>query len=118
VRVLIVDDDGDICALLDIALTTRGYRVAIARNGSDALAMMAPGQTLPSVIVADLHMPVMDGWQFLTALAGDPRLASVPVIVLTAADDPSKTAPRPSTTLIKPISIEDLAAAITAAARP
>ena len=116
-RVLIVDDDRDICLLFETGLTLLGYTVVIAQNGSDALAVMAPGQVLPSVIVADLHMPVMDGWQFLTALADDPRLASVPVIVLTAADDPSRSAPRPSTTLIKPISMTDLAAAINAAAR-
>jgi DNA-binding response OmpR family regulator len=53
----------------------------------------------------------------LIALADNPRLASIPVIVLTAADDPSKRAPRPATVLIKPVAMEDLVAAIGAASR-
>jgi CheY-like chemotaxis protein len=113
-RVLIVDDDGDIRSLFEAGLAMRGYVIESAPNGHEALALMA-STPLPSVIVADLHMPVMDGWQLLTALAADPRLASIPVIVLTAADDPSKRAPRPSTILLKPVSLDALAAAITAA---
>ena len=116
-RVLIVEDDGDIRSLFEAGLVMRGYAIDTASNGQDALAMMRAGEPLPSVIVADLHMPVMDGWQFLTALAEDPLLSSIPVIVLTAADDPSKTAPRPPTILIKPVAMADLAAAINAAAR-
>lgn len=117
IRVLIVEDDGDIRSLFEAGLAMRGYTVETAANGHEALVMMAPGQTLPSVIVADLHMPVMDGWQFLTLLAEDPRLSAIPIIVLTAADDPSKQAPRPSTILIKPVAMDDLAAAITEAAQ-
>jgi CheY-like chemotaxis protein len=113
-RVLIVDDDGDIRSLFEAGLAMRGYVIESAPNGHEALALMA-STPLPSVIVADLHMPVMDGWQLLTALAADPRLASIPVIVLTAADDPSKRAPRPRTILLKPVSLDALAAAITAA---
>lgn len=116
-RVLIVEDDADIRSLFAAGLTMRGYQVEIAANGSEALAKLAAGQTLPSVIVADLHMPVMDGWQFLTALAQDPRFAAIPVIVLTAADDPSKSGPRPSKILIKPVGMETLASAINAIAR-
>jgi len=116
-RVLIVEDDGDIRLLFEASLALRGYTVETAANGHDALAMLEPGRTLPSVIVVDLHMPVMDGWQLLTALAETPRLASIPAIVLTAADDPSKRAPRPPTILIKPVTMEALVAAISTAAR-
>jgi CheY-like chemotaxis protein len=113
-RVLIVEDDGDIRSLFEAGLAMRGYVIESAPNGHEALALMASTPP-PSVIVADLHMPVMDGWQLLTALAADPRLASIPVIVLTAADDPSKHAPRPRTILLKPVSLDVLAAAIAAA---
>lgn len=116
-RVLIVEDDGDIRSLFEAGLAMRGYTVETASHGHEALQLMAPGRALPSVIVADLHMPIMDGWQFLTALAADPRLSSIPIIVLTAADDPTKHAPRPSTILIKPVAMDTLAAAISAAAR-
>jgi CheY-like chemotaxis protein len=112
-----VEDDSDIRSLFQAALAVHGYTVDTASNGRDALAMLEPGHTLPSVIVCDLHMPVMDGWQLLIALADNPRLASIPVIVLTAADDPSKRAPRPATVLIKPVAMEDLVAAIGAASR-
>jgi CheY-like chemotaxis protein len=116
-RVLIVEDDADIRALFEAGLVAHGYAVDAASNGRDALAMMEPSRALPSVIVCDLHMPVMDGWQLLTALADTPRLATIPVIVLTAADDPSKRAPRPTRILIKPVAMDALLTAIGEAAR-
>ena len=116
VKVLIVEDDTDILSLFEAGLAMRGYSIEIARNGRDALDHLASAEGLPAVIVADLHMPVMNGWQFLTALAEDPRLAGIPVIVLTAADDPSQSAPRPPTVLIKPVAMDALASAISAAA--
>jgi CheY-like chemotaxis protein len=116
-RLLIVDDDGDIRALFDASLTMRGYVVDSASNGQEALELLAAMAILPAVIIVDLHMPVMDGWELLTLLARDERLAAIPVIVLTAADDPSKPAPRPETVLIKPVAMDALEAAISAVAR-
>jgi CheY-like chemotaxis protein len=115
--ILLVEDDADIRSLFEAGLSVHGYAVETASNGRDALAMMERMAELPVVIVCDLHMPVMDGWQLLTALADTPRLASIPVIVLTAADDPSRRAPRPTTMLIKPVAMGDLLTAIEAAAR-
>lgn len=112
-RVLLVEDDVDIRALFVTSLTVAGYDVLTAGNGEEALALLRQSQTPPNVIIADLHMPVMDGWQFLKALHSDPQLSAVPVIVLTAGDDPSRDAPRPATTLTKPTSIDDLIVAIT-----
>jgi len=116
-RVLIIDDDGDIRALFDASLKIRGYAVESASNGHEALAQLATMAALPAVIVVDLHMPVMDGWELLTILAQDARLSAIPVIVLTAADDPSRVAPRPKTILIKPVAMADLEAAINRVAR-
>ena len=119
-RVLIVEDDGDIRSLFEAGLVMRGFAVETAKNGRDALALMesalAQQTALPSVIVADLHMPVMDGWQFLTVLSQHPQLSAIPIVVLTAADDPSRSAPRPETVLIKSVAMDDLAAALSAAA--
>jgi CheY-like chemotaxis protein len=112
--VLIVEDDPDIRLLFSTALSVRGYEVATASNGDEALAALASGP-LPMAIVADLHMPVMDGWKFLSALHADPRLSAIPVVVLTAADDPHREAPRPDTILIKPVSTQILIDAIEAA---
>jgi CheY-like chemotaxis protein len=115
--VLIVEDDPDIRLLFSTALSVRGYEVATASNGDEALAALASGP-LPTVIVADLHMPVMDGWKFLSALHANPSLSIIPVVVLTAADDPDREAPRPDTILIKPVSLQALIDAIeTATAR-
>jgi CheY-like chemotaxis protein len=110
---LIVEDDPDIRLLFSVTLAVHGFEVSTASDGAAALAALAHGP-LPAVIVADLHMPVMDGWELLTALRADPRVSSIPVIVLTAADDPGRKAPRPGTILIKPVSTETLIGAIQA----
>lgn len=118
---LIVEDDPDIRLLFSTALSVRGYEIDTASNGHEALVALASGP-LPKVIVADLHMPVMDGWKFLSALHANPRLSTIPVVVLTAADDPDREAPRPDTILIKPVStqtlIDAIETAIASGARP
>lgn len=113
-RVLIVEDDSDIRQLFTAGLAMHGCEVATANNGRDALEHLASGP-LPAVIVADLHMPVMDGWQLLKALREDARLSPIPVIILTAADDPTRDAPRPERILIKPVAIDTLIAALKSA---
>lgn len=113
-RVLIVEDDPDIRLLFSTTLSLHGFEVCTASNGDEALAALEAGP-LPAVIVADLHMPVMDGWELLTALRANPNVSSIPVIVLTAADDPGREAPRPDTIMIKPVSTETLVEAIEAA---
>jgi CheY-like chemotaxis protein len=116
-RVLIVEDDPDIRLLFSTALSVRGYEIDTASNGQEALAALASGP-LPTAIVVDLHMPVMDGWKLLSALQANPSLSTLPVVVLTAADEPDREAPRPDTILIKPVSTQTLIDAIeTAIAR-
>jgi CheY-like chemotaxis protein len=112
--VLLVEDDPDIRQLFTTALSVHGYEVHTASNGNEALAALASGP-LPTAIVADLHMPVMDGWKLLSALHADPRLSAIPVVVLTAADEPDREAPRPDTILIKPVPTQTLIDAIETA---
>jgi CheY-like chemotaxis protein len=81
-RVLVVEDDTSIRDTLDLALTVQGYQVATAANGRDGLALLRDWR--PDLIVLDLMMPVMDGWQFRV----EQRQAGyddVPVLVLTAS---------------------------------
>jgi CheY-like chemotaxis protein len=85
VRILIVDDDAEAGEALAEILRRRGFQVMVASNGERALAAMRAARCLPSVILLDLMMPVMNGWQFRQAQLGDPRLACVPVIVLSGA---------------------------------
>jgi CheY-like chemotaxis protein len=81
---MIVDDDEEIRETLADLLSEEGYDVVEAGDGADALHRLHDG-ALPSVILLDLMMPKMDGWQFHGELRRDPSLASIPVVVMTAA---------------------------------
>jgi CheY-like chemotaxis protein len=87
-HVLIVEDEEDIREGLASVLSARGYRTMTASNGNEALDLVRRRGLRPSVVVLDLAMPVMDGEEFLASQAGDPMLASVPVVVLTAQPRP------------------------------
>jgi CheY-like chemotaxis protein len=84
--VLVVDDDPQVQHMAERLLTSDGYNVVTAPNGKDGLARLL--EVWPDVIVLDLDMPVMDGWQFRAEqqrLANE-RLAAIPVILVTAED--------------------------------
>jgi CheY-like chemotaxis protein len=81
--VMVIEDDEGIRAALAQALIEEGYLVITAENGRQGLDQLRSGP-LPGLILLDLMMPVMDGRAFLEVRAGDPRLADVPVVVVTA----------------------------------
>lgn len=81
-RVLVVDDDEDIRIAIEMTLALRGYDVTSAGDGADALDLLHAGHA-PSVILLDLRMPRMNGFEFLHALRADAALPRIPVIVLT-----------------------------------
>lgn len=80
--ILIVDDDPDIGSSLEELLTNDGYRVLIAKNGQEGLDLTRAHH--PRVILLDIMMPVMDGYEFLRIQREDPSIAKIPVIVLSA----------------------------------
>lgn len=82
--ILVVDDDSSIRLLLVALLRRRGYRVLEARNGLEALAKMRDGN--PDLVVMDLVMPEMSGWDVLRERAADPSLLRIPMIVVSASD--------------------------------
>ncbi len=82
-RVMIVDDDPDIREALAQLLEIEGHDVSTAGDGRCALELLR-GRP-PDVVVLDLMMPVMDGWEFREAQRKDPRLSAIPVIVISAA---------------------------------
>ena len=84
--VLIVDDDLDIREVLSETLADRGFDVATAANGLEALGKLRELSVRPSVILLDLMMPIMDGWEFRRRQASNPAIANVPVIVLSTLD--------------------------------
>ena len=81
--VLVVEDDPDLREAIAIALEREGYHALEAADGRLALALLQHGIT-PGVILLDLGMPVMDGWEFRRHQRSDRALAAIPVIVMSA----------------------------------
>jgi two-component system alkaline phosphatase synthesis response regulator PhoP len=81
-RVLVVDDDPLLVKLVQTALAAEGLEVIAASNGAEAL--LAVDSQHPDLIVLDVAMPVLDGFETLRALRAKPETASLPVIMLTA----------------------------------
>jgi CheY-like chemotaxis protein len=82
--ILVVDDDQDIRDSLREVLEDEGYEVACVANGREALDYLKAASTKPCVILLDLMMPVMDGWQFRREQKQDPDIAEIPLVVITA----------------------------------
>jgi len=82
--ILVVEDDDDTREALCILLAGEKYRVLRARNGLEALQILS--RIRPALIIMDLSMPVMNGWQLLRCFHDEKLLPSVPVIVLSADD--------------------------------
>jgi CheY-like chemotaxis protein len=83
--VLIVEDDADLREMMAQLLSLEGYRAETASNGREALKYLERGDR-PDVILLDLMMPIMDGWEFRRRQVENPELAQVPVVVLSALD--------------------------------
>jgi CheY-like chemotaxis protein len=82
--VMIVEDEADARDAMVELIAGEGFSAVGAVHGQEALDMLRSG-TRPALILLDLKMPVMDGWEFCEALAADERLASIPVAILTAS---------------------------------
>jgi CheY-like chemotaxis protein len=82
---MVVDDDEATREAFALILTLNGYRVLTAPDGLRALEQLRACEQRPEVIILDLMMPVMDGAQLRQRLAEDERLASIPVLICTAA---------------------------------
>ena len=89
-RILLVEDDPDIRVSLQSILGDEGFEVVACNNGREALARLG-AMSAPDLIILDLMMPVMDGWQFRIQQKNDPALAQIPVIAI-SADASSKAA--------------------------
>jgi len=82
--ILLVENDPDIRDVILDVLERRGYRTLSAEHGRDALRMLRLGPERPCLILLDLTMPVMSGWEFMAEQASDPDLAGIPVVVMSA----------------------------------
>jgi CheY-like chemotaxis protein len=110
--VFIVEDDLDTREMLEHFLETEGYAVETASNGKIALERLTGGAR-PAVILLDLMMPVMDGWQFRRAQVRDSSLAGIPVIVVSAAGGERAKQIDADDYLSKPVNLDELLAHVT-----
>ena len=111
--VLLVDDDAAIRETMTAILVDEGYVVVAACNGAEALDQLRTIESRPCVILLDLMMPVMNGNQFFSEQQRDPKLAAIPVVLLSA--DPNvreKARAFGGDYLAKPVRIERVLDAI------
>jgi CheY-like chemotaxis protein len=110
--VLVVDDEASVRDLYVDALEAAGHQVVVARDGVDALARLRGG-SVPCVVLADVNMPRMDGWELSREAARDPQLSSVPIVMVTGNRMLSFTSPARD----KPYSVSELDALVQRSCR-
>ena len=81
-KILVIDDDANICKALQVMIKSLGYEVGTARDGISGIE--AVSSFTPDLVVCDLMMPNMDGYQFIQEIRTNPGTASLPIILLTA----------------------------------
>jgi CheY-like chemotaxis protein len=111
--IFLVEDDKATRDAMTMVLESEGYRVKAAANGREALDRLRDARP-PRLILLDLMMPVMNGWQFRDAQTRDPRLASIPVVLFSAEADLSQKAKNLGIAgyLQKPVEFDELLATV------
>jgi DNA-binding NarL/FixJ family response regulator len=115
-RLLVVDDDPGLLLAVSETLRAEGYDVKTARRGAEALVIVA--QSLPDLIISDIRMPGMDGYQLVKNLRSNARTRLVPIVFLSAKDETTDRIAGFRTGvdayLTKPFEPEELAAVVAA----
>lgn len=104
--ILIVEDDESIRETLQAVLELEGHEVITAENGREGLNMLA-SEPKPGLILLDLMMPVMNGWEFAAVLEKDATLAGIPIIIVSAYNDKAINI-KSKAILKKPIDLKSL----------
>jgi CheY-like chemotaxis protein len=115
--VFVVEDDPDTREMIGRFLELEGFSVGFAANGKQALDQLGAGAAA-CVILLDLMMPVMDGWEFRRQQIRQARLAQIPVIVLSAAGRDRIEQIKADHYLTKPLDLEELLQTVTRFCRP
>lgn len=115
-KILIVEDERELCSILYTDLNSRGHDVDIARNGQEGIEKILAIE--PDLVICDRAMPVMSGYQMLERIRGSyPQYKNLPIIFLTALTDPrdkhSVDHLEPTAYLEKPVDLDKLAATIS-----
>lgn len=114
--VLIVEDDTDVREFMDVLLTTHGFETMTAANGREALERMRARR--PCLVLLDLMMPIMDGWQFRAEQLREPDIADVPVVCVTAVAEQSERLERLNAPCLrKPVEFQALLDVVESACR-
>jgi CheY-like chemotaxis protein len=108
--ILVVDDETPIRNVVVEILEDEGYEAKGVPNGADALSYLQHTSDLPSLILLDLNMPVMSGWDFRLAQLNDARLAGIPVVAFSAGQTVQRQAQnmRAAAYLAKPVEYTEL----------
>jgi CheY-like chemotaxis protein len=115
--VLIVDDQADARTMLDVLLQGQGYATEQASNGVEGLARLRSCD--PCLVLLDLMMPVMSGWEFRERQLQDPEVADIPVVCISAVYEPDEVKRRLKLPcLSKPIDFDELLAVVRATCGP
>jgi CheY-like chemotaxis protein len=86
--ILVIEDDHDIRVGVRALLEDEGFRVLTVTDGRSALEILEHTPEAPCVILLDLMLPVMDGWRFAELLRKSPRFAVIPIVIMSAYEDP------------------------------
>ena len=100
--ILVVDDDDDVREMLSLVLEAEGFRVSSAWNGQLALQQLAD---FAGVVILDLRMPIMSGWEVIEALREDGRLRTIPIAICTSSPE---DAPAGFPIIAKPVDLEQM----------
>lgn len=115
--VLVVEDQQDVLDMLDLFLRNEGYDTQLAANGQEALERVRDCN--PCLVLLDLMMPVMTGWEFRARQLQDPEIADVPVLCISAVHEPDEVKRRLNLRcLAKPLDFDGLLAAVRATCGP
>lgn len=119
-RILLVEDNAENRDMLSRRLVRRGHSVEFAVDGAEAISMAT--SNLPDLILMDLSLPIIDGWEATRRLKADPRTQAIPIIVLTAhamvGDRQSAMAAGADDYDTKPVDFDRLTLKIAALAPP
>jgi CheY-like chemotaxis protein len=116
--ILVVDDEAAIREVIGEIFSTRGYEIVTASNGREALDVLRDPERRPGLILLDLMMPVMSGFEFLERIGVDTTIASPPIVIMSAYLSekklPENCPVRPNARIQKPFTVASLLAIVEA----
>ncbi len=112
-HILVVEDDDLLRSILEIVLSEEGFKVQVCPDGKAAMDSLTEAKTtgkLPSMVILDLSMPLVDGWQVAAWLDADPALRDIPVVVTSATEQHGEEAKKlhADAYLVKPYDTEEI----------